>query len=104
MKKEASIKAAQMRKEGLSINEIASQLQVAKSSVSLWVRSIRLKLGQIKALEHKYKGFEAIEKRRSSRLHNEEAKRQLVIDAAVAQVKPLTDRELFISGVMLYWA
>lgn len=42
MKKDISEKAKKLRLRGLSLNEIAKQLKVAKSSVSLWVRDVPL--------------------------------------------------------------
>jgi len=66
-------KAIQLRKSGKSIGEIANQLNVSKSVVSLWCRDIALTKKQIDALHKKmmvgsYKGrmiyLERIRKRR----------------------------------------
>jgi hypothetical protein len=42
MKKEAKIKARDLRTQGISINKIASSLRVSKGTVSYWVRDIVL--------------------------------------------------------------
>jgi len=42
--------ALELRKKGKSIKEIARQLEVAKSSVSLWCRDIELAPKQIERL------------------------------------------------------
>jgi len=42
MKEIKRLKARELRKQGLSMNKIASELSVSKSSVSLWVRDIIL--------------------------------------------------------------
>ncbi len=93
-----------MRNNGFSMNEIAKRLNVAKSSVSLWVRYIKLQPKQIENLSKKGFQIKVIEKRRKTRLKNEEAKRQVVIDKAQKQVTKLSEKELWLIGVMLYWA
>ncbi len=50
MKKEEQVKSVELRKDGMSLNEIASKLNVSKSSVSLWVRNIELTAAQRKKL------------------------------------------------------
>lgn len=47
------IKARILRQEGLSIKEIAKTLKVAKSSVSIWVRNIKLTSTQAKRLKER---------------------------------------------------
>ena len=97
-------KAIKLRHKGLAINEIAKILKVAKSSVSMWVRDVKLKPGQIDILiNNKYKKA-VVEKRRMSRLFNEDAKRQIIINAAKKDIKKLSEKELWLIGVMLYWA
>jgi transposase-like protein len=49
--------AINLRKEGKSINEIARELSVSKSSVSTWVRDIRLTNKQKKELSNNNKAF-----------------------------------------------
>lgn len=96
--------AVNMRKEGKSIREIASRLRVAKSSVSLWVREIKLYPNQIKNLEDRPRQRIAVEKRRISRLRNEEAKRQIILNQAAATIGSVTGESLRLIGPMLYWA
>ncbi len=47
---------------------------------------------------------EAIEKRRDTRLKNEADKRQVIIDKAEADIKCITKKELFLTGLSFYWA
>ncbi len=42
------------REQGLSINQICKQLEVAKSSVSLWVRDIKLTEAQKEELNRQH--------------------------------------------------
>lgn len=92
-----------MRKRGCSINEIASELQVSKSSVSLWVRDIELSAKH--RLELTKRGFSvaAVEKRRLSRMGGTWLRHQLVIDRAKQDIKSLSTHELLLVGTALYW-
>lgn len=97
-------KARKLRMGGYSIKEIAKTLNVAKSSVSVWVRDIELTPGQLKRLSNKSHQQEAIEKRRTTRLKNETEKRQAISYSAQKEVKKLSSKELWFIGIMLYWA
>ncbi len=96
--------ARNLRSEGYSINEIARQLKVAKSSVSVWVREIKLTTDQNETLRDHAFTTQAIEKRRYARLTNETAKRDRVIFIAKQEVSHISKRELWLMGVILYWA
>lgn len=104
MKEQEQKLAIQLRQQGLSINEISSRLNVAKSSVSLWVRSVVLTEKQIEALKIKGHYRDVIKRRRQSRLVNEEKKRTLIIENATKMIKKISPQELLLIGVMLYWA
>lgn len=104
MKKEEKIKARQLRKAGFSISEIKTKLGVAKSSVSLWVRDIKLNKNQLKKISQHGGSRLVVERRRITRLNRETQRRQLVIEKAKGQIKKLNLRELWLVGVMLYWA
>jgi predicted transcriptional regulator len=104
LKKIEQVKAVQLRIEGYSLSEIRNELGVAKSSVSLWVRNVELT--ETQKMRLRQKGFyrEAVEKRRTSRLANEKIKRDLVINAAQKSIKKISRKQLWLIGVMLYWA
>ncbi len=104
MKSRERLSARKLRSKGLSINEIVQKTGFTKSSVSLWVRDIVLTAAQKKRLSEKGRRLEDIEKRRNTRLTNERLKRQIVIDAAKKQINGISMRELWLIGVMLYWA
>lgn len=96
--------AIRLRKKGYSINEIKDKLKVAKSSVSLWVREIELTREQKKRLSEKGVKRETIEKRRRTRLVNEDARRQIIIDKAKKDIVRLSKKDLKTISVALYWA
>lgn len=104
MKLEEKKAARKLRAKGYSINEICNELCLAKGSVSIWVRDIELTAAQQQALSKKGIQKAVIEQRRSTRLKNENARRQIIIDAAQRDVKHLSPKELWLIGTMLYWA
>lgn len=92
--------ARRLRAEGRSLKEIAEQLGVAKSSVSLWVRDLPT-LSPEGRSERARRAAEARwqpERARRQRAH------QATRDEASGSVGELSGRELLLAGVLLYWA
>lgn len=104
MKELKKIESINLRKQGYSINSIASKLSVAKSSVSLWVRNVELTPSQISKLKASGYTNIAIEKRRNSRLLGEFNKRNEIIENAKQSITKISKKELWLIGTMLYWA
>jgi transcriptional regulator with XRE-family HTH domain len=104
MKKEEKEIAIELRSKGLSMNEIVTKLGVSKSSISLWVRDVQLTAKQKEGLSLRGVRKEAIEKRRETRLRNENARRQIIIDAAKKELKNISSNDLRKIGTALYWA
>jgi len=96
--------AIALRRRGFSMGEIAKKIGVSKGSVSRWVGGITLTETQKKELSLNGRSKESIEKRRTSRLQNEKVKRQIFIDIAQKQIGRISEKELWLIGVMLYWA
>jgi len=93
-----------MRSRGKSIKSIAKELKVPQSSVSNWTRDIKLTESQLQILRNNMHSPSAIEKRRQSRLASERAKRNVIFDGAYRDLKKISQRELWLIGVSLYWA
>lgn len=104
MKNREKKKAIDLRNQGTSMRDIALQLGVSKASVSLWTRDIVLSKEKIHKLKNDQYSFEATQKRRLSRLKNEDLKRSIVIHEASKNVPVLHKKDLFLIGVSLYWA
>jgi transposase len=104
MKLDKKILALEKRRLGHSIRDIAKMLEVSKSSVSLWVREVKLTEAQSEGLSSKPFTSQAANKRRETRLSNEESKRRKIIDSAKFEIKNLDLETLKIVGAMLYWA
>lgn len=94
-------KVRQLRKEGKSYSEILKIIKVSKSSLSLWLKDVPLSEGQIKRIKgNKERAIERF-------IKTMKLKRQKrLLDYYTKQKKkwlPLSDRELFLSGLFLYW-
>ncbi|GAB7033042.1 hypothetical protein AB0G35_07155 [Streptomyces sp. NPDC021749] len=91
-------KARELPKQGRTYDEIVAELGVAKSSVSLWVRD----------LPKPQKSPEAMHQMREARwAPYREARDQAIAQTkaeAAAEIGTLTERELFLIGVGLYWS
>ncbi|MGW1375249.1 hypothetical protein ACWD6P_13375 [Streptomyces sp. NPDC002446] len=91
-------KARELRKQGRTYDEITAELRVAKSSVSLWVRD----------LPRPRKSPEAMHQMREARWAPYREARDRAIEEtkaeATREVGELSDRELLLVGVALYWA
>jgi hypothetical protein len=95
-------KARQLRALGQDYEEIAATLNVAKSSVSLWVRDLP-KIPRFSTPEGKRRSAEGARRYWAARRPIYEASRAAVREAAAAQIGDLTDRELLIAGAIAYW-
>jgi transposase len=95
-------KARRLRERGLGYNQIAAELGVSKSSVSLWVRDLprpeRLSYEECcRRVARGVRRYWAAE--RSVR----EAQREAARATAAAEIGALTQRELLIAGAVAYW-
>lgn len=96
--------AKKLRREGCSINEISKILSTAKSNVSVWVRDVKLTSRQAEELRKRGLKKDVIDRRRQTRLDNESSRRGLIIKNAEKEIDLLTAREIWLIGILLYWA
>lgn len=93
-------KAGELRRQGWTYNQIQAELGCSKSSVSLWVRDLPTPEPLRTPEEQRARMNAGL-----TRLRAEQGReRQAVKQAAAAAVGGLSDRELFLVGVGLYWA
>ena len=95
-------KAIKLRKEGKSYSEILKEVPVAKSTLSLWLRSVNLSKRQkqtltLKKLQAAWRGGEV-------KKINRIKKSKKIIEQAKMEIGKITDRDAWLAGVMLYWA
>ncbi|MGX9918660.1 hypothetical protein ACWIG4_02290 [Streptomyces sp. NPDC002248] len=98
---DARKKARELRRKGWTYNQIAQEVGCAKSSVSLWVRDLPRPAPNFASQE---RAREAARTRWDPVLAEREEHRKRVKEEARAEVGQLSDRELFLVGVGLYWA
>jgi len=94
-------KAIELRKQGFSYSEILKEIPVAKSSLSLWLKSVKLANSQKQRLTNKKlaSALKGAKKRKDDRIKiTKEIK-----DKAQKEVGKLTNRELWLVGIALYW-
>ncbi len=94
--------ARKLRKKGLSINQIVAETGCSKASVSEWVRDVVLTKNQKKKITERGRSVESVEKRRLSRLRNEQAKRDSVVEEAKKSIQSVSQYDLKLIGTMIY--
>ena len=94
--------AVGLRTRGMSYSEIQRLIPVSKSTLSMWLRKVVLSETLKSRLEKKRldAGISAAEKRKKQRSQEIVEIRRL----AAQDIKQITKRELWLSGVLLYWS
>lgn len=100
------IQARERRSQGESIKQIAKELKVSTSSVSLWVRDIILTYEQYKVLEnHKMDPFYGRRLAYINKVKKQTNKKvEKLRKQGIQEVGILSKRELFLVGASLYWS
>ena len=95
-------RAIHLRKQGKSYREILSEVVVAKSTLSLWLRSVGLAKKQKQRLTQKRLNAvrRAAAQKRAKRIDEVND----YIQQGMREITSLTPRELWLIGVALYWA
>jgi hypothetical protein len=94
--------AISLREEGLSYSDILKKIPVAKSTLSLWLRSVGLSKKQKQLLtERKMSAIRKGGLRRHEQRLNEI---DIINKNAIIDVGLITKRDLWLTGTMLYWA
>ncbi|QGV80214.1 hypothetical protein [Streptomyces ficellus] len=99
-KDELRAKARELRLQGLTYDQIQVELGCSKSSISLWVRDLpkpERKRTPEEASAIARRGWEVTLQRRDE-------ERRRTKQSAKDAIGRMTDRELFLTGVALYWA
>jgi transposase-like protein len=95
-------KARRLREQGLGYNQIAAELGVSKSSVSLWVRDLR-RPERLSYEECCRRVAEGVRRYWAAERPVREAQREATRAAAAAEIGKLTQRELLAVGAIAYW-
>lgn len=102
MKFHDKITAIKLRKAGHSYSSILEELKVSKSTISLWLRNIKLTPKQKEKLlkgrqKSQYAGAKAQQRKRIERT------KEIIINGK-KEFNLLVKSPLFLSGLLLYWA
>jgi hypothetical protein len=94
--------AISLRKKGKTYSEILKVVPVAKSTLTLWLQSVGLSNKQKqritqKRLDCSIRGGIAKRKQRIERQNN-------IINTSKSEIKNISKNDLFLIGVILYWA
>ena len=93
-------KARALRREGRTYDEIQLELGVSKSSISLWVRDLPKPEPRYTPQQQRELMSAGLSRHRAAR----EEERIRSKTSARQEIGQLSDRELFLVGVALYWA
>lgn len=96
------IKAIKLREEGMSYSEILKIVPVAKSTLSIWLKSVDLSKSQQQRLTAKKlaAGKRGGAARKEARINTTAE----IVDRSKKQIGAISKRELFLIGAVLYWA
>lgn len=102
MKSAMRVQAVSLRRGGLSYSQILQQVPVAKSTLSIWLRSVGLSQRQQQRLTRRKveAGKRGAKKRNTQRLE----RTYKIYSDARKDIKEISKRELWLMGIMLYWA
>lgn len=95
-------RAIRLRKQGKTYGEILSQIPVAKSTLSLWLRSIGLAKRQKQNITKKR--LAAAQRGANARRVHRILEVEKLRVRGVRDIGRISKRELFLIGVALYWA
>ena len=94
-------KAILLRKEGMSYSQIKKNLKLSKSTLSLWLRDYPLSKQRIRELRDLNE--KRIERFRMTFKKKKEVKLKEIYKSQKKLILPFSDKELFLSGLLLYW-
>lgn len=99
------IQAQKLRKQGQSIKDIAKKLGVSKSSASVWCQDIQLTKKQIARLDKKQKMGAYRGRLKGAQIQRKRylKKVEKLEKEGIREVGRLSERDLFIAGIGLYW-
>src|SRR3989344_7471820 len=94
--------AIKLRQQGKSYSEILKEVPVAKSSLSLWLRSV----GLSRRIQHRLteKKYAAALRGAAERKARRISSTQEIVQKAQKEIRTISKKELWFMGTMLYWA
>lgn len=102
MKQFFKIEAIKLRQQGFSYSEILEKVEVSRSTLSLWLRSVGLAKAQKQRLTKKR--YEAALRGSQKKKRQRIEKTLTIKEQAATEVGLVNERDLWLAGIMLYWA
>lgn len=93
--------AIELRKAGYSYSQIKKNLEVSKSTLSLWLRDYPLPEERLRELRDH--SDQRIERFRTTMRRKREERLKKTYDEQLKLILPLNERDLLIAGFFLYW-
>lgn len=101
-KTELNKKAVILRKKGLTYSAILEKIPVAKSTLALWFKEVKLSTPQYQRITEKK--LAAIKRGWDTVRRNRVEKTRQIEKEAIEEVKKMISDPLWLAGVLLYWA
>lgn len=95
-------KAIALRKQGMSYSQIKEALGINKSTLHYWL--VNYPLSELRIRELRDNNAQRIERFRATMLKKREDRLKKVLNAAGERIGILSDRDIFLAGIFLYWA
>jgi len=93
--------AIDMRKRGFSYSEIENRISIPKSTLSFWLKGLKLTEEQAERLNKKrIEAIRAGSKKRTARILE---KIEEIKKSSAKDIKGISKRELWLMGIVLYW-
>jgi transcriptional regulator with XRE-family HTH domain len=103
MKNAPREKAVALRRKGLSYNEIRKKIDVSKSTLSLWLKGIRLRPEYRRRLYTKQ--IEILSRGATSQKERRSREVDAIIETSMRETSfPISEEAYKLFGVALYWA
>lgn len=100
-KREIHAKAIELRKQGMSYTQIKGEVGVSKSTLSIWLKEYPLSVQHLEQL--KEKAQVRVERCRETKARKRLLRENEILAQARKDIGSLTDRELLLCGLFLYW-
>ena len=93
--------AIDMRKRGLSYSEIENRIHIPRSTLSFWLKKIKLSEEQKKKLNLVQR--EALKRGLAKRILKNQKAVEEIRKSSASNIKKISDKELWLMGITLYW-
>lgn len=95
-------KVTALRRRGLSYSEIKSQFPVSKSTLSTWLKNI--KMSGIRQRELRRRSIRGLLKGAEQKKMRRISETNIIHSSAMQDIKIISKKELWLMGIVLYWA